>query len=84
MNKFLEFLKSFSFWEKTNVKGSRVLLAFHHPRSITWLFTVWVGEERFGQKFKIAFSHNQNIRFLIVFFGYYLSFDTQKQMWREY
>jgi len=81
MNKVLDILKGFSFWQKTNIKESRVLIAFHHPRSITWLFTVWVGRERFGSKFKLA-CHNGN--FLIVFFGYYLSLDTQKQMWREY
>lgn len=37
-----------SFWSKTNVKGSRVLLSRHWPHRLCWSWSIWVSRNRPG------------------------------------
>lgn len=71
-----------SFWSKTNVPRSRVLIARHWPHRLCWDWSIWVGLHRKGYdgKRKIALLVDQR-SVTVEFIVGHIRFDRQNSQW---
>lgn len=67
-----------SFFSKTNIKNSIVLFSWHHPKSITWRFSLWVYIDNHARFLLKRDRGGLYVRFLWLSF----SWNVQDHMWR--
>lgn len=75
--------KGICLFERTNSKTLFIIAAYHHPKSITWRWALYLDIKK--DKFKFHFWKNAylNPRFVIGFKYFGIELQTQDHMWRN-